>query len=125
VARSISELPNLPAACAMFGGGGRSYVAYVGVAEKLKRPAVAGRERPGLAEHLFWQEHSQRRRSRDLALLVRLDSRFLRLLGLRPAASSTLRRGFMLATLARSGARVIRHLFVNSQGTAKRSAAGR
>jgi hypothetical protein len=35
--RTLAELPNVPAVYAMHGGEGRSYVAYVGVADALKR----------------------------------------------------------------------------------------
>src|SRR5205085_12500368 len=54
---------------------------------RLERPIAAGWER-------FGQPHPQRRRSRDLALVVRLGSRFLRVFGLRPVASKILRSGF-------------------------------
>ena len=34
---SVTDLPNIPAVYAMFGGKGRAqYVAYVGIADKLK-----------------------------------------------------------------------------------------
>jgi ribonuclease HI len=36
-AHSVNELPPAPAVYAMYGGGGREYVAYVGVADNLRR----------------------------------------------------------------------------------------
>lgn len=47
---SVSELPTIPAVYAMFGGKGRGrYVAYVGIADKLK---------PRVAQHLIRRDSS-------------------------------------------------------------------